>query len=238
MLLATTNMPTVCMELDNNKQQLVLELYLKKGYKDPNNVQTINDRYHCQLLGIGWEENNNSHSVESHLFAPKESLTHYGFESICTEQIEREFNITIPKSLPNSFVERLKKDKTIALNNHLPVQIIVNLKGIYNNPDDTTDAPSYVNNQSTANNNIKAQMNALHKKTNESLDMAKNESTIDDLQQPQTNSKFKTYIIPAAGFTIAGIIAWLSYLHINNQLNAQLAHITDFIHSLISSKNS
>ncbi len=40
------------------------------------------------------------------------------------------------------------------------------------------------------------------------------------------------------GITITGIIAWLIYLHRNNQLNIQLSHINDFIKNLVSSKNS
>ncbi|HLJ31176.1 MAG TPA: hypothetical protein VKU36_01950 [Candidatus Babeliales bacterium] len=145
-----TTSSLISMELaTKEKQKFVVALDLREVKKEDlqdiwNKLHDKGDAHGCKVLGITWEENNNTYFTyeagirkfdeTKYINSWKDNYINVIPKSTIRNEDEEEkyqYSVKFPKSLPASFVERLEKEKSITLENtHFaePVEIIVTLR--------------------------------------------------------------------------------------------------------------
>src|SRR5436190_7319764 len=231
---ATKTPITINVELHLTKQRRILNRYDER------------DKHSCEVLGIKWEDNNNTYTVENALFKnpgktndrcwtekvpknlPKSIIPNSRYSFPNCQDLPYTVN-QFPYTLPKTFVERLKQETSITLTDTLftqPVEIILHLKPIENDSNNeqlTLNTPKVVN-------DLLKEFPSTPTEILQSSENNNNKSTA--TSTPKATPNFKIYIIP--GIAVTGLFAWLIYLHKNNQLD--FSQITNFMHSLTSKK--
>lgn len=148
-VIATATMPIMAMEITTTeKAQFIVMLSLHESSEQEINNKSLNtwDKHACDILRIKWQDNDNRYRTDSAVLInvnnTKEvwnwNFSHPLFLPLTTmpnpsRDKEIQHTVIFPKSLPTTFVEQLKKEKTITLTNTLfktPVDIIITLDSI------------------------------------------------------------------------------------------------------------
>lgn len=152
-LLSTISIPTMTMEsvTTTEKAKFVVTLHLsevtQKYMERPSNKFFDKyDEHTCAILGIKWEDNNNKYWTDSALLKNANDTQDFccwtkihprgiPFSTVPNHSYMEPFQylVKFPKSLPATFVEKLKKEKSITLENTLfaePVDITLQLGSI------------------------------------------------------------------------------------------------------------
>lgn len=241
-LITTTiiTMPIMCMELASDTPEIpkfIVTLHLHKASERASNnpynqLFDEDDKHICKVLGIKWEENKNTYWTNKALFKKAGDNKDFccwknchpkglPFSTIANSSFKESFQYTVkfPTSLPDSFVEKLKQEKSITLTDTLfaePVEIILKLESIENDSD-----------------NVQLKINTLKTSVNALLEEFHSTRT-EVLQSTERTTSYKTYFF--TGIAATGIIVFIAWLlHKNNRLD--FSQIINFMHSLQAKNN-
>jgi hypothetical protein len=147
-MLVTLSMPLISMEQEQSpvtptkkaKIEVALSLYKQtKEEMDRNQKFDEADKKACENLGISWEENNNTYFISKAVVKNSHAGLQYNYlrnqllsAILATSEsiTEPKFSVNFPQTLPATFVEKLKQEKSITLTNDLydePFEIVVTL---------------------------------------------------------------------------------------------------------------
>lgn len=255
--LATIIVPTVCMELSSEpseKHKFTVTLDLKEYKPLPSDkFWNKEDKHNSEVIGMKWEKGNNKYLTQSaRLSKSSDPENFYLWNKIhpiglplstkanTSYREEFEYIVTFPSSVSKLWVKKLIEEQSITPTDTLfaePVEITFVL-GSIKSIDGITYTPSNANDQHTiAAYYTKKYLASVSDPSEEDSESFERKNTNkNNSKQQQSSYKTPGYIF--TGVTAIGIVAYILYLYQNNQLEAQLSHITDFFNNFISTKNS
>jgi len=237
--IATITTSIICMEelssATPETPKFIVTLHLLKASEHYMNISwnkafDAEDARVCKILGIEWEENNNTYWTKQALFKKAGGTKDFcdwmncphpkdlPLSTIANESYVKSLQYTVkfPTSLPASFVERLKKEQSITLTDTLfaePVQIILHLKSIKN---DSGDEQLTLNTSESALNDLLKEFPSTPTEILQSSENNDNNHIEPKVTSQPKTTHFFSRIFSGKGIsyiTFAGIVVGLLYIY-------------------------